>query len=300
MATIRREHGGSKPIAGKKLPSKPKAGTSFLDDIEESSQEDDAGISMIIYGRPGVGKTSLGAYAPSPLFICDKQEKGVLRLKRFKLIPQSVKVAPIVESWSGLLSGLDELLTGDHAFETICIDSLTGMQRLCFEACCNERWNGDMSKDGFFAYGSGPKTAAQEYWPEFLDKLTDLQEQNINVILMAHTTIKLYNNPSGPDYDQIVPDLDKAIWASTSRWAGALLHYQHNIDISKEKKDRKFKATGGESRFLSAEFDAACEAKNTYGLPPILEPQSSAKECWDEMWKLIQARINPEKKKKPV
>lgn len=292
MATIRRE------VSNKKTSSKPKATEStsgFLGNITSSSEDNERGLSLIIYGKEGVGKTSLAAYAPAPIFVIDKQEQGIRRLKSQGLIPDSVEIGPDIESWDDALSALDELRDGDHAFETVVIDSLTGFQRLCFEACCQADWNGDMTKEGFFAFGNGPKTAAQNYWPDLLDRLNDLLAQRINVILLGHSVVKPYNNPEGFDYDRFMCDLDKAIWAVTARWAGAVLYYKHNIDISKD--GRKMKASGGESRLLCCEYDAAYDAKNSYGLPPVLDPFYTAEEVWNNLYERLSN--NPTKKESP-
>lgn len=282
MVTVRRETSKKRAVSSPK-PKATKSG--FLGQVDSASADEDVGISLVIYGKEGVGKTSLAAYAPSPLFLVDKQEHGVHRLKKRKLIPSTVKVGPDIETWQGLLDALDEILESEHDYETIVLDSLTGFQRICFAECARIHYDGNLSKEGFFAYNNGPKVAAQEFWPELIGKLTDLQNQNINTILIGHTTVKPYNNPTGPDFDRIMADVEKPIWAATSKWAGAVLYYEHVIDLSKD--GRKTKASGGEMRHLCCEFDAAYDAKNSYNLPPVLNAFGSAKECWDDLWSRI-------------
>lgn len=290
MVSVRRE------TSAKKLSSKPKAkASSFLSQIDETSVDLDVGIGLVIYGQEGVGKTSLASYAPDPLFIIDKNEQGIHRLKKRKLVPSTVKVGPHVEDWNTLLDACDELLNSSHEYSTIVFDSLTGYQRMCFDACCKAEYNNDFTSTGFFSFFQGPRTAAQNWWPDFINRLTDLQEQNINVILLAHSAVKTVNNPAGPDYDKYMPDLDKVIWSVTSKWAGGVLYYAHNIDISKEKTERKMKASGGSQRILYAELDGGYVAKNSYNLPPVLDPSDSAEECWRDLWE----RINPVEKEAP-
>ena len=304
MATsIRKESGGSstkRSSSGKPKKSKP---PSFLEMIDESSDED-VGFSMMIYGKEGVGKSSLAAFAPSPIFLVDSQEHGIKRLKKAGLVPSSVKVGPDIQSWEMLLESLYELRDGDHSFETVVIDSLTGMQRLCFAACCYDEFDNDFSKEGFYSFGAGPKTAAQKYWPDFLGALTELQSQNINTITIAHSIVRTFENPEGPNYDRIEPDLDKAVSNATKRWAGSVLYARHNVDVSKEKSERKMKGKGGEQRIICTEYDAAYDAKNSYGFPSILEPFGSPEEGWNDIYLRIQQAQGkverPKKKKRSV
>ena len=288
---MHREKASTKSKSSK--PTEKKSRSSFLERIGSEADSDDVGFSIMLYGKEGVGKTSFAAFAPNPLFIVDSQEHGIHRLKKSRQVPSGIAVGPDIETWDGLLAALYEVQTSDHSFETVVIDSLTGMQRLCFKACCDAEWQGDFTKEGFFAFNNGPKTAAQKYWPDFLQALTDLQQQNINVILIGHSVIKPFQNPEGADYDRIIPDLDKAVDSITKRWAGSVLYLKHNVDLS--KVGQKMKASGGEQRILCTEYDAAYDAKNSYGFPPLMEPFNSPKEGWDMFWSLLKKSTSDER-----
>ena len=50
--------------------------------------------AAVVYGPPGVGKTSFGASMPSAVFLVDDQEDGVNTLKSSKLIQSNTPVLP--------------------------------------------------------------------------------------------------------------------------------------------------------------------------------------------------------------
>lgn len=307
MATVRQEIGGvrkkKKPLGSSSTPKKTKSsGSGFLAGVGSSVEDIQEGASLVIYGPPGVGKTSLAAQFPMPIFLCDKQEHGIHRLMEQRMTPRGFtkdNIGPDIMSWdgdAGLLPALQELATEAHSYQTVVIDSLTGMQRLCFESCCEDRFNGDMSRDGFFAYQQGPHIAGQDYWPQLLNALCDLIAQNINVVLIAHSLIKEFKNPEGPDYDKFIPDVHDKIWKPTSKWAGAVCFYKHNVDVQKEGK--KSKGVGGSSRVLATEFDAAFEAKSSYRLSPLIGPSEDVEEIFKEVWAGIRPASPTSKKVK--
>jgi len=299
VVQVRREVGGSlsrKPKASttstkttvkKKLKKKPRESGGFMSQI--GTVDDDSGVCVVVYGKEGVGKTSLASYFPNPLFVCGPQEHGIHRLVKRKLVPLTEKnIGPDVKTWQDLLDAMEEIANEDHDYQTIVIDSLTELQRLCFKACCDDQFEGDMSKEGFFAFMAGPRIAAQQYWPDFIAHVITLLNNGINVVMTAHTDTKPFNNPEGSDYDRIVADLAGPIWKCTARWAGAVLYYKYEIDVIKEGK-KKAKAVGGEDRAICCEHDAAFDGKNSYGLPPYLGPFKSAKDSFDALWK----KLNP-------
>lgn len=80
----------------------------------------DAWLKVLIYGKPGVGKTSFGITAPKPLYI--QAEGGLLSVAEFE--PEYIEVKTMAE-----LNAAYELLEGgDHEYETVIIDSLTEIQ----------------------------------------------------------------------------------------------------------------------------------------------------------------------------
>ncbi|MEM4359833.1 MAG: ATP-binding protein [Candidatus Bilamarchaeaceae archaeon] len=265
----------------------------FLSSFDEAmSVAEDYGEMLVVYGPEGVGKSSWSAYAPGPVcFVCGKREHGIHTLKRAKLVPQSVKIGRDVQDWNDLLRCVDELIEGDHDFRTVVFDSLTVMEHLCFTDFCNEHFNGDWSQSGFMSFMSGPRSAAESYWPQLLDKCLSLRSRGVNVIYTAHSLVKAVRNPEGADYDRFVVSLTDPIWKKTAAVCDAVLFMKHFTEVSKidqeGKRMARAKALGGDQRVIMTEYDAAYDAKNRYGLPTCIGPAASAEELAGKFWKLV-------------
>lgn len=78
----------------------------------------DNGIKMLVYGRPGVGKTTLCATAPKPIIL--SAESGLLSLRKHSIPVIEIKtMQDLFDAYS--------YLTGPEGvnYETICLDSIS-------------------------------------------------------------------------------------------------------------------------------------------------------------------------------
>lgn len=226
-------------------------------------------LSMVVYGPPGVGKTSFAAEFLEPGFVIDPQEEGIRTLVEYGLCkkPKWIEEAA---AFPGLLKLCERIASGKMGIRTAVFDSLTGFEKLCFQYHCKEYFDDDWSSKGFYSYYAGPKNAAKTDWPRFLDALDMIRAEGINVILIAHSVVKPFANPEGQDYDRYKPYIDNETWLNTNRWAKAVLFYTYHVET--EKKGPKAKAkTDIEERHIYTQWCPAYEAKNQYGLPPLIE-----------------------------
>jgi len=75
----------------------------------------------VIHGSPGIGKTTLGAAAPSPVFIRTEDGMGTLTCDAF----------PVAETFQDVLDALTALFSDPkHGYQTVVIDSLSALEPL--------------------------------------------------------------------------------------------------------------------------------------------------------------------------
>jgi len=290
MAKATRQAGASRPKPVKKSTSpKPKAGrkTSPKKTTRRSGNvrkgfHGKSALAMVVFGPPKVGKTAFAAHFPKPGFLFDPQEEGIADLVEFNQAPEPI-FQDEVKDWSALLSALEDVAAGQYDVETLVIDSLTGMEKLCFIHHCSEYFEDDWSSRGFYSYQQGPKNAAKTDWPEFLDAVDAIRKAGINVILVAHSVVKNFANPEGADYERFIPYLDKDIWQATHRWAKAVLFYNYHVEVDTTKKRSvKNKAKmDTEQRFIYADWSPAFDAGNRYGLDPLMDAGGNGKDAFD-------------------
>ena len=83
---------------------------------------------IMVYGQEGVGKSTLGASAPDPIFIQTEDGLGEIDTCKF----------PLAGSLSDVLAELTALRDEEHNFRTVVIDSLDWLERLIFDEVCKE------------------------------------------------------------------------------------------------------------------------------------------------------------------
>ena len=250
-------------------------------------------VTIFSYGPSGVGKTSLWANMPRPMFVVDPQEEGIEDLVEFGQAPEPAQPTIVVEDWQETMKTAEAIANGKYNIQSAIFDSVTGFEKLCFQSHCEEHFQGDWSKQGFYAFQQGPKNAAKTDWPRFLDALDAIRRSGINVVLIGHSQIKNFDNPDGDDYSQFVPYLDKEVWQQTHRWAKAVIFYNH--DMAFEKKGLKTKVKkGSESRFLYTSHSAAYAAKNRWGLEPAIDAGMSGSEAYENFIEAFKKAGNSE------
>lgn len=218
---------------------------------------------LIVYGEPKIGKTSFAASAPGVVLV--PTEDGSLGVD----VPR-LPVRGKCESFGDVLEALRVLVTGEHNFQWVAIDTLNGVSQLCDEMVCERdfggRWNSIPGKEGFNAYGKGEKASAQELraFLVLLDRLT--QERGIGVILLAHAGLHKQGNALGADFQKFGAQVSKEAWALVSGWSDQIGHACREIRATTRENERKAKADAvNAERWLSFDGGPGRDAGSRVG-----------------------------------
>jgi hypothetical protein len=245
---------------------------------------------MVLFGPPGVGKTSTAAHFPKPGFIYDSHETGIEYLVKHKQCPEPQWKQP-VSDWSTLIHTIRQAAL-DNTIETLVLDSLTGFEQYCFTHCCEIDYDNDWSSKGFYSYYQGPATAASRYWePEFISACNDVSLSGKAVIVLAHSQIKKYEDPMSTGWDQFQPVLHGKLWAMTHRWAKSVIFMNYftalvQPDGSTRKKPDSRLADA--RNFYTVHNPAVAGVKNCFGLEPIIDCGSSPQEAYNNLLEAFQ------------
>lgn len=247
---------------------KPPVPTWTLADVSSGVQ--DVAKRLMLSGIEGIGKSTFGANAPSPIFL--GVEDGSLHLP--------VKRTPKISRWVDALHAVDLLVKETHPFKTCVVDTVDHLEPLLWDHICERDDEKSIESYGF---GKG-YTAALDEWRRFLRKLEALRAKDINVLLIAHTHLKAFKNPQGPDFDRYELKLNIKAGGLLKEWCDAVLFAAYETwSVKEDKKDKKGKGVSNGQRSIYTERTAAYDAKNRFGLPPQL-PLS-----WDEFELAVQA-----------
>ena len=244
--------------------------------------------------------------APSPLFLMTKNETGLITLIENRQVPPTPWLrfarpkdafSDEAESWSEALDVLRALVTEEHSYKTLILDTMNGLERLCHEYVCTNTYKGDWGEKGFMGFQRGYDTALQEWRTllNLLDRIRD--ERGMGTFALCHTQVKTQTNPLGPDYDRFVPTMHKKTWDLTHGWSDMCLFGQFEVEVDTQatKSKAKGKGRGGSNRLLYTTYSAAWDAKNRHGLPEEIDLSSSSpQDAWEDfMAALSEARGNP-------
>lgn len=216
------------------------------------------GQKVVIYGVPGIGKTTLAAQFPNAVFIDTEGSTRSFDVARFD--PPT--------SWEMVKSEAQYVLDHPEGIGTLVIDTADWAAKLCNQAICAKAGKVGIED---FGYGNGYTYAAEEYGRllDILDRIT--LQRGIHVVITAHSVLKHVEQPDQfGKYDQWELKCDPKLAALTKEWADMILFCNYKIMVVATDKDgKKGKGQGGQ-RTMYTSTRPAFVAKNRYGLPDEL------------------------------
>lgn len=220
-------------------------------------------------GPEGIGKSTFGASAPSPLFI--SQEDGLTGLDHV------ARVNP--ESFADVIALVDEITANGSEFKTLVIDTVDWLERSIHSFVCKRD---DKAGIEDYGYGKGYKVAEQEL-VLLLSKLDALrQRQKMGIVLLSHVHIKAFSSPDGSTWDRYEMKGHKGFTGILREWPDACLFAVYEVFKTKEKGEQRERVIGGD-RIIHTQWSPGWDAKNRLGLPETL-PLS-----WEDFDAAVQA-----------
>lgn len=209
-------------------------------------------LRVVIYGVAGIGKTTLAAQFPNPVFIDVEDGSNQLPVARM----------PRPSSWEMLMDEVREVRDGNVPCSTIIIDTADAAEELCVDACCVEQgW------DGIEAPGWGKGyTYLAEKFGKLLDVLGEVVDHGINVVMVSHCLCRKFELPNEEGaFDRYELKLSKKVAPMLKEWSDMLLFLDYKIYVEEVSKDHH-KARGGK-RIIRTTHHPSWDAKNRFGLP---------------------------------
>lgn len=218
---------------------------------------------VTIYGPEGIGKSSLAAKFPDPVFIDTEGSTKDMDVARL----------PRPSSWQMLLDELDYVKEKNlNICKTLNIDTVDWAELMCVEFICAKHGKSGIED---FGYGNGYVYVKEEFG-RFLNKLEDIVEKGVNVVLTAHSQMRKFEQPDEMGaYDRYELKLGKKTSSQTAplvkEWADMLLFCNYKTySVAVDDKGKKHKAQGGK-RVMYTSHHPCWDAKNRYGLPEECE-----------------------------
>lgn len=212
---------------------------------------------ICVYGPEGIGKSTFAAQFPNVLFIDTEGSTKHMDVAR----------TPKPSSWTMLLDQVQYVKQNPTLFQTLAIDTADWAEQLCITSICAKH-----QKQGIedFGYGKGYIYLAEEFG-RLLNKLEELVEMGINVVVTAHAKMRKFEQPDEMGaYDRWELKLQKQTGPLLKEWADMVLFANYkttvvNVDGQGANKGKN-KAQGGK-RVMFTTHHPCWDAKNRHNLP---------------------------------
>jgi hypothetical protein len=163
---------------------------------------------ITIYGKPGIGKSTLASHFPNPLFLLTEDNE----------LP-GIKALPIITSFKQIWDNLNALLAIENLeYQTIVIDSISKLDAMVVARTIEQsppigksNRAAETLAESWSGYGAGFEKAASLH-RALKAKLDLFKERNIAVVYISHVEIKVYKSPEDEDYNilSVVMNHDKS------------------------------------------------------------------------------------------
>jgi AAA domain len=183
-------------------------------------------VRVLLYGRNGQGKTRIACTAPKPL-VLDMNEEGT----------QSVRNYPDVEvlhckKWADVVFAYWMLREGDHPYESVVLDTLTGMQGLGIRQVLRESEDRDPTKD--------PKVMSMREWGKLAEIMKEqiLNFRNLPMHVIYTAQQRTIDDPD-TEAREIVPDLSPGSRGPSTSAVGIIGHVFQKEVRAVDRKTKK-------------------------------------------------------------
>ena len=236
---------------------------------------------LLIYGPAGVGKSSLAAGAPDPVFIQTEDGLGLLDVPSFGLLRTFTEIEEAIGS----------LASEEHDRKTVVLDSLDWLEPIVWaETCLRNQWT-SIEEPGF---GKG-YAATLDVWRYLLDGFNALRtERGMSIIFIAHASVKKFESPETEPYDRYRIKLHES---GSGIGANPLLqehvdcvffnNYRVSVVKDQGKGDKKgeghARGVGGGQRVIYTAERPAFLAKNRFRMPDQITLPDDPGQAWSTL-----------------
>ena len=172
-------------------------------------------VIMTIFGEAGLGKTTLAAMMPAPVFI--RTEDGTMSLQG----KDDVALFPVATSSQDVLDQIEALATQEHAFKTVVLDSITQLATMIEAEIVAADPKAKSINQAGGGYGAGYNAAAERHRMirEWIGALA--YEKGMNVVFIGHADTETMDLPDMDAYGRYTIRMHKK----------AMPHYVDNVDL---------------------------------------------------------------------
>ena len=232
---------------------------------------------ILMYGAEKVGKTTMAANAPNPIFLRTEDGEGKLDMTSWD-----------IKSFDDFIQAITVLSNEEHDFQTVVVDTIDWFEPLIFAQVIKDRPQSEKGKAitniDDYGYGKG-YMYAMDYWSQVIDGLNYLRTtKNMMVILLAHTHIKSYSPPDSEAYDRFTLKMNEKASEKLMEFVDCIFFARKKVFLREDDKGKNKAIGTAEGREIMTESLPSFRAGNRYNLPASIPLDENT-------WSVIASQI---------
>lgn len=244
---------------------------------------------FLFIGVEGVGKSSLAADAPNPIFLDIEDGTGHLDIERYQFHDGDGGHVPV--NYGEVKGAIDALTEEPHDYKTLVIDTADRLEAMIwkFIMARDTTTNKKLAGIDDYGYGKGFQVALDE-WRLLCHKLDRLRaHRRMDIIILCHAHIKAFKSPTSDSYDRYTLRLNDKAGGFLKEWAD-VVGFACFEEGAAEGADGRVKGLSTGRRLLKLEREAAFDAKSRLVLPKQIE--ISPENPWAPIAAAVEASQN--------
>lgn len=235
--------------------------------MEMLSKPETRPVQVTLFGEPGLGKTTLAATFPAPVFI--RAEDGLQSLVG-KEWAANVQGLPMVNGTTSVIEQVKALATQDHPFKTVVLDSITKLDTMLqAEVLADDPKKPSTLGQAFGGYGKGYEKLAEKHriLKSAFDRL--MMERKMHIVVIAHSDTETIELPDSDPFQRHTLRIHRkslSPWVDDVDVCGFIRLKMHTFGDG----DRK-KAVSDGTREIVCYPVASNVSKNRFGITKPLE-----------------------------
>ena len=175
---------------------------------------------IVVYGEPGVGKTTLASQFPNPVLIDLEGGASELEIPTFGFRDDLISIAKDLKS----------LISEEHDRKTVIIDSLSQLEKIVEKYTLNKK-NEERESEGNapyktlaeIPYGVGTRLDDAVWKNQIMPLFNLLREKGMAIVIIAHKENYKYAETVDKQFDKTTFLARKNVRTEFEQWADAIL-----------------------------------------------------------------------------
>lgn len=238
---------------------------SLLDQVKPSRRQRPPRI--VLTGTEKIGKSTFASNFNKTIFIPIKKEEGIDDV--------DAHAFPVAQSFDDVKKYIQTLVTEDHDFKTLAIDSGSTLAPLVMEKALEVE---GVKEEQYLGGGYGREAnTICDLWSEILTGLDSLRDRGMTTILICHIRTSRFEDPINGSYTQFEVDMPKKVTAIVKRWADSILFanwevYRTSEDMGFNKESHRGAGKGNRKLFTQGRPSHPGGGRGAYGQLPYELP----------------------------